>query len=123
MQKLYAITTFIILIVWIGLALGADQAKELSDSNPKNIAIKQEQTDKANNKVNLNLNEKTAIKLAEIILEARYGEKVLQQRPWNVKEDDSSFEITGTLHTELGGVAKTIISKSDARVLSIIHGK
>lgn len=77
-------------------------------------------------KMNLKLDEKTAIKLAEIILVAVYGDDILKQRPWNVTDNGTSFTIVGTFHRSedmLGGVAEIIIDKSDARVIKCIHGK
>ncbi|MGE4564102.1 MAG: NTF2 fold immunity protein [Victivallaceae bacterium] len=76
------------------------------------------------NQVNLKLNEKTALKLAETILIYIYGEEVLSQKPWIVTDNADNYKIIGTFHgLGKGGVAEIIISKSDARVLSIIHGK
>jgi len=71
----------------------------------------------------LKLDRATAIKLAEAILVRIYGEKVLRQRPWKVVESKNEFTITGTLHSQLGGVAEISISKSDARVIRYTHGK
>ncbi|MDH3069428.1 NTF2 fold immunity protein [Akkermansia sp. N21169] len=73
---------------------------------------------------NLNLREKTAVKLAEVILESVYGENVLNQRPWNVTDLGESFRIVGTFHGDgVGGVAEIVINKADGKVISYTHGK
>lgn len=75
-------------------------------------------------KRNLNLDEKTAIKLAEVILSSIYGDGVLEQRPWNVTDQGTNYRIVGTFHGKgCGGVAEIVIDKSDARVISFIHGR
>ncbi len=78
--------------------------------------------------INLKLDRKTAVKLAEIILVKIYGEKVLKQRPWLVTDNKTEFKIKGTFHqnskhSRKGGVAEIVIRKSDAKVLHYIHGK
>jgi hypothetical protein len=74
--------------------------------------------------VNLRLDEKSTEKIAEIVLVKVYGPEVLKQRPWNVATTRSSFKFNGTLpHTKVGGVAEIEISKHDAAVKSIGHGK
>lgn len=73
---------------------------------------------------NLNLREKTAVKLAEVILESVYGENVLNQRPWNVTDLGESFRIVGTFHGDgVDGVAEIVINKADGKVISYTHGK
>ena len=83
---------------------------------------------KVDKKRPVNLDKKTAIKLAEIILAKIYGEKVLKQRPWLVTDNKTEFKIKGTFHqnskhSRVGGVAEIVIRKSDAKVLHYIHGK
>ncbi len=74
--------------------------------------------------IDLRLNEKTAIKIAELILVSVYGETVLTQRPWKVTDNGNCFTILGTFHGKgLGGVAEIQINKSDARVIKCTHGK
>ncbi len=74
--------------------------------------------------INLNINKETAIKIAEAIFEQLYGAKVLEQRPWNIFDNGSAYEIRGTFNKlGFGGVAKIIINKSDGQVLYYIHGK
>ena len=78
-------------------------------------------------KVNLNLDEKTAVKIAEAILSLIYGDGVLKQRPWIVTDNGTDFKITGTFYGKKqkmkGGVAEITISKSDARIIKYTHGK
>lgn len=93
----------------------------LDDVNTKNL-----QPEKGLTKLNLNLNKETAVKIAEVILSSIYGEKVLQQRPWLITDNGTSFKIMGTFHSDRftkGGVAEITISKSDARVLQYSHEK
>ncbi len=102
-----------------------EDLKSKQNAEKKNTKIDKKRT------VNLKLDKKTAIKLAEIILVKVYGEKVLKQRPWIVTENKTEFKIKGNFHQNLkhsrkarkGGVAEIVIKKSDAKVLSYIHGK
>ncbi len=76
----------------------------------------------------LKLDEASAVKIAEVIFVKVYGERVLQQKPWKVKseKDDSIFFIEGTFNLPkgtLGGVAEIRIKRSNAEVVSIMHGK
>ena len=75
--------------------------------------------------LNLNLDEQTATKIAELILVKIYGKDVLKQRPWNVSLKGDTYNITGTFHEKdaCGGVAEIKISKLDGRVLEYLHGK
>ena len=74
--------------------------------------------------IDLNINKETAIKIAEAIFEQLYGPKVLEQRPWNIFDNGSTYEIRGTFNKQgCGGVAKIIINKSDGQVLYYMHGK
>ena len=75
--------------------------------------------------INLNLDEQTAIKIAELILVKIYGKDVLKQRPWNVSLKGDTYEINGTFHEKNadGGVAEIKISKSDGRILEYLHWK
>ncbi len=73
---------------------------------------------------NLNLDKKTVIKLAEIILVEIYGERVLKQRPWIVTDNGNNFSINGTFNGKgFGGVAYITIRKSDGKVLHCIHDR
>ena len=74
--------------------------------------------------INLNLDEQTAIKIAELILVKIYGKDVLKQRPWNIFDNGSTYEIRGTFNKlGFGGVAKIIINKSNGQILYYVHGK
>ena len=112
----------------MGFCLAQETDKLIKITPPKirKHTVPMPQMNKVKKKVNLDLNEKIAIKLAEIILENKYGEKVLKQKPWIISENKDSYKIIGTFHGGLGakgGVAEIVISKSDARVLSITHEK
>jgi hypothetical protein len=74
------------------------------------------------NNVDLNLDQETAIRIAEIILVKAYGKEVLKQRPWNVTKTGKVFRIVGTIKAP-GGAAKIEISQTNAEVISIIHEK
>lgn len=56
-----------------------------------------ESIDPKNGVFNLNLDKENAVKIAEIVLCHIYGKQVLKERPWNVKELEKSFLISGTL--------------------------
>jgi hypothetical protein len=74
--------------------------------------------------VNLRLDEKSARKIAEIVLVKVYGPEVLKERPWTLTETGDSFKFQGKLPTgDVGGVAEIEISKRNAAVTSITHGK
>jgi hypothetical protein len=70
------------------------------------------------------LDEKTAEKIAEIVLVMWFGRDVLKERPWKVATTDTSFKFRGTLRDGyVGGVAEIELSKRNAAVKSIRHGK
>ena len=76
----------------------------------------------------LKLDEASAVKIAEVIFVKVYGERVLAERPWKVKleKDDSIFFIEGTFNAPKGargGVGEIRIKRSNAEVVSILHGK
>jgi hypothetical protein len=74
--------------------------------------------------VDVDLDEASAIQIAEIILVRVYGKDVLEERPWNVTNNGDVFRIEGTLmEGTLGGVAEIEINRTNAEVVSIIHGK
>ena len=85
------------------------------------------------NNVNLNIEKTTAIKIAEAILIQLYGENVLKQRPWIIKESKSTFQILGSSHRKpqkpgeivvlVEGVAEITINKADGKILKCTHGK
>jgi hypothetical protein len=86
-------------------------------------------------KIDLELDEGTATQIAEIVLVHVYGNKVLEQRPWNVTKTNSTFKFEGTLPkpkidaaestivTVKGGVAELEIDRINAAIISISHGK
>jgi len=76
----------------------------------------------------------TAVKIAEAVLVPVYGKTQIEsERPFTAKLKDDVWTVGGTLRcpdgkggvTTLcdGGVAVVKISKNDARVLYMIHGK
>ncbi len=76
-------------------------------------------------------NKEIAVKIAEALLIPIYGEKVLEQRPFNcLLVDESIWFISGTLAkcspdegVRTGGVAYVILQKKDGKVLKITHDK
>ena len=77
------------------------------------------------NPVNLDLDEASAVKIAEVICVRVYGERVLAQKPWVVKMEQAEtvFHISGTPRTKYGGVVEIRLQRSNAEVVSIRHGK
>lgn len=79
-------------------------------------------------------NSKTAVKIAEAVLVPVYGEKQIEsERPFTATLKDGVWTVTGTLRCPDGkggtstscdgGVAEVRISKNDARILYMLHGK
>jgi hypothetical protein len=76
-------------------------------------------------------NSVTAIKVAEAVLTPVYGEQqVVSERPFNATLVNGVWKVTGTLYcpgaagSECdGGVAEMDITKADARIVSMSHGK
>jgi hypothetical protein len=69
-------------------------------------------------------NEETAIKIAEAIWFPIYGEEIYDHKPFKAKlVNGTIWRVTGTVHTELGGVPIAEIQKSDCRILKVIHEK
>ncbi|MFI5101869.1 MAG: YbbC/YhhH family protein [Terriglobales bacterium] len=77
---------------------------------------------------------KTAVKIAEAVLVPVYGEKHIEsERPFTATLKDGAWIVTGTLRCPDGregtttscdgGVAEVQISKDDARILYMMHGK
>ncbi len=77
---------------------------------------------------------KTASAISEAVLIPVYGKKQVEsEKPFSAKLKNGVWTVAGTLNcrdqtgaltTECdGGVAVVEISKSDARILSMIHGK
>ncbi len=76
----------------------------------------------------------TAVKIAEAVLAPVYGEKHIEsERPFTATLKKEVWTVTGTLRCPdgkggittfcVGGVAEVQISKSDARILYMLHGK
>jgi len=76
----------------------------------------------------------TAVKIAEAVLAPVYGEKHIEsERPFTATLKNGVWTVTGTLHcpdgkggTTMvcdGGVAEVRISKDDARISFMSHGK
>jgi hypothetical protein len=70
-------------------------------------------------------NEKVAVAIAEAILVPIYGQKLINtEKPFHAKLIDKVWVVEGTLAPNIdGGVATVKISKRDACVLSVMHGK
>jgi hypothetical protein len=77
---------------------------------------------------------KTAVKIAEAVLVPIYGQKQIEsERPFIATLRNGAWTVTGTLRCPDGkggtttscdgGVAEVQISKSDARILYMLHGK
>lgn len=76
----------------------------------------------------------TAVKIAEAVLIPVYGKKqTASEWPFKARLKDGVWTVEGTLHCRdakghvttacMGGVAVVRISKSDGRILSMIHYK
>jgi hypothetical protein len=79
-------------------------------------------------------NSATAVKIAEAVLVPVYGEKQIEsEKPFKAKLDNGVWTVTGTLHCPdgkggttlicVGGTAEVKLSKSDGRIVSMIHYK
>jgi hypothetical protein len=68
--------------------------------------------------------EVTAVKIGEVAAIAQYGEKTIsQERPFRARLYGDTWLVIGTLHPEgaLGGTAVVKVSKSDGRILFMMH--
>jgi hypothetical protein len=76
----------------------------------------------------------TAVKIAEAVLIPVYGQKQIEsERPFVAQLDGDVWIVSGTLHCPdgkggttsncVGGVAMVQLSKLDARILGMGHGK
>ena len=69
-------------------------------------------------------NEETAMKIAEAVWLPIYGERILEEKPYNAfLQENEIWIIEGSLHSQKGGVAYIEIQKSDGKVLKVTHGK
>lgn len=111
-QLLFALVTLISIESFVAVA-GSTQSKEA-----RRVELAYD----------LKLDETSAVKIAEVIFVKVYGEKVLKEKPWKVKleQDDTIFHIEGTFNRPKGtkgGVGEIRIKRSNAEVVSIMHGK
>ncbi len=69
--------------------------------------------------------EATATRIAEAVLIPIYGrEKIESERPFKATLESDVWVVNGTLEKgRVGGVATVKISKRDAKVLFVTHGK
>jgi hypothetical protein len=75
----------------------------------------------------------TAVKIAEAVLIPVYGEGTIKaERPFKATLQDGTWTVAGTLRCPdvngttsicAGGAAVGRLSKTDARIISMIHGK
>jgi len=76
----------------------------------------------------------TAVKIAEAVLTPVYGkEKIESERPFKAKLENGVWTVNGTLHCSdgkggvttscVGGTAEVKLSKTDGRILRMIHYK
>ena len=70
------------------------------------------------------IDSKTASKIAEIILSSVYGNKALDQLPYEIKSSNDRWKIYGTITSKknevvMGGTMYLELRKSDAKVLAI----
>jgi hypothetical protein len=75
----------------------------------------------------------TAVRIAEAVLIPVYGQKqIASEEPFTARLKDEVWTVLGTLHCPdeksgmtacVGGMAGVQISKADARILSMAHGK
>lgn len=75
-------------------------------------------------------NEETAKRVAEAIWLPIYGEKILEQRPYNVILKDSIWVVGGLMPLPCrnepgcrGGTAYIEIRKRDCKILKVTHGR
>jgi NTF2 fold immunity protein len=77
---------------------------------------------------------KTAVKIAEAVLIPVYGEKQIEsERPFKAVLENGVWTVSGTLHCHdgkggvttvcVGGTAEVKLSKTDGRILKMIHYK
>ncbi|HEX4142627.1 MAG TPA: NTF2 fold immunity protein [Pirellulales bacterium] len=111
----------ILLALCVGLAAAG---VAVAFKPPDKAAVNRPPAEIPARKVDLKLDKKTAIQIAEIVLVKVYGNDVLKQKPWNVTADETSFTIEGTLPKEsVGGVARIRVHRANAEIIEIIHGK
>ena len=67
----------------------ANKIKYIENANPREIYVEAPDGYYAN----LNIDKKTAEKLAEIFMEMIYGNDVLSRKPWDIFEEENSYKI------------------------------
>ena len=87
MKKFYAVVIFIITLIGLCFAQETDNLRKVGARKIRKHTVSMPEINKGEKIVNLDLNKEVAIKLAEIILENKYGKKVLKQKPWRVSEN------------------------------------
>ncbi len=66
----------------------------------------------------------TAIRIAEAVWIPIQGEaEIADERPFNARLQGGIWVVTGPLHADLGGVAHAEISRRDAHIIRVSHGK
>jgi hypothetical protein len=76
----------------------------------------------------IEIGKEEALNIAQKALVNTYGERILKQKPFKIKEDKDKWIVTGTMNCPknkhcFGGVGRVEISKRDGKVQDIIHGK
>lgn len=126
----FGILAISIVLVCAGMAIcrlghSGDANKSEEGKSPRlpNDANPSSSVTRASQDVDIELDEKSAVRIAEIILASVYGDEVLDQRPWNVSSTREVFEIQGMLKTTKGGVATIQLKKTNCQVVQIYHTK
>jgi len=67
----------------------------------------------------------TAVKIAEAVWLPIYGERIFEQKPYEVTLQDSIWIVRGTIPygERLEGTAYIEIQKSDCKILEVNHGR
>lgn len=94
----------------------ANKIKYIENANPREIYVEAPDGYYAN----LNIDKKTAEKLAEIFMEMIYGNDVLSRKPWDIFEEEDSYKIIVPLQEKnaRGVKIQMKIRKSDAKIIS-----
>jgi hypothetical protein len=66
-------------------------------------------------------NNETAIRIAEAIWLPIYGNEIYEYKPFKATLNGDVWEVTGTLHTKLGGTPFAAIQKRDAKIINVTH--
>lgn len=94
----------------------AGKIKYIENANPREIYVEAPDGYYAN----LNIDRKTAEKLAEIFMEMIYGNDALSRKPWDIVEEENSYKIIVPLREKnaRGVKIQMEIRKSDAKIIS-----